>query len=71
MLPQDPFASGVWQLLEELYLDSASNQDTDKYVALSDSAKKATLLAFADTKAAVSKRWAAIVADLRVVGLAG
>jgi hypothetical protein len=71
MLPQEPVADGVWRLLEELYLDAANQQITGKYAGLSESEKHATLLAFADTQAATSKRWAAIVGDLRSVGLAG
>jgi hypothetical protein len=69
MLPQDPFASGVWQLLEELYLDSANKRVASEYAGLSEAEKQTTLLAFANTQAAVSKRWAAIVVDLRSVGL--
>jgi hypothetical protein len=69
MSPEDPVASGVWRLLEELYLDSANKRTTDEYAKLSETEKQATLLAFADTQAAVSKRWAVIVGDLRSVGL--
>jgi hypothetical protein len=71
MLLQTSVASGGWRLLEELYLDSANKRIADEYAKLSESEKHATLLAFADTQAAVSKRWAMIVEDLRVVGLAG
>jgi hypothetical protein len=71
MLPQEPVADGVWRALEELYLDSANKQATSKYAGLTETDKHATLLAFAQTQAAVSKRWAAIVGDLRSVGLAG
>jgi hypothetical protein len=71
MVPQDPLASSVWRLLEELYLDAANEQATSKYAGLDQNDKHSTLLAFAQTQAAVSKRWAAIVGDLRSVGLAG
>ena len=71
MLPQDPAASGVWRLLEELYLQTATKLSAAEYAKLSETEKHATLLAFADTQAAVSRRWAMIVEDLRVVGLAG
>ena len=71
MSPNDQSANGVWRLLEELYLDSAGGQEIDDYASLDEDKKHATLLAFADTQATTSKRWAAIVADLRVVGLAG
>jgi hypothetical protein len=71
MLPQDPGASGAWRLLEGLYLDSANKQTTGKYAGLSENEKHTTHLAFADTQAAVSKRSAVIVEDLRAVGLSG
>jgi hypothetical protein len=69
MSPEDPAAGGVWRLLEELYLDTANKQTTDKYAGLNEAKKHATLLAFADAQAATSKRWAAIVWDLRSVGI--
>ena len=71
MSPEDPVAGGVWRLLEELYLDTANEQTTGEYAGLSETEKHATLLAFADTQAARSKRWAEIVVDLRSAGLAG
>jgi hypothetical protein len=61
----------VWDLLEQLYLDCANKKSSDDYAKQSESEKQATLLAFADAQATLSKRWAAIVADLRIVGLAG
>ena len=69
MSQDDQVASGVWRLLEELYLDAANEQITGYYVGPSETEKHATLLAFADTQAAMSKRWAAIVGNLRSVGL--
>jgi hypothetical protein len=63
MLPQDPLASGVWRLLEELYLESASKRTDDEYAKLSEAEKQKTLLAFANAQVTVSKRWAAIVGD--------
>jgi hypothetical protein len=71
MSPDDQNASGVWKLLEELYLDAANKQITGKYAGLSKAKKHATLLAFADAQATTSKRWATIVGDLRSMGLAG
>jgi hypothetical protein len=71
MSPSDQNAFGVWNLLEQLYLDSRDDQGKANYAKLSDEEKRVTLLEFADTQAVVSKRWAAIVGDLRVVGLAG
>jgi hypothetical protein len=69
MSSDDPIASGVWRLLEELYLDAADKRTTGKYAGLGEAEKQKTLLAFADTQAAVSKRWATIVGDIRSVGL--
>jgi hypothetical protein len=71
MLPQDPLASGVWRLLEELYLLSASKRTDDEYSKLSEAEKQKTLLAFANAQVTVSKRWAAIVADVRSLGITG
>lgn len=71
MLLQTSVASGVWRLLEQVYLDAASELDACNYASLSETEKRATLLAFADTKSTVSKRWASIVADLRAIALAG
>jgi hypothetical protein len=71
MIRQAHIPSSVWELLEQLYLDSTNKQGSDDYAKQSECEKHATLLAFADAQAAVSKRWAAIVEDLRVVGLAG
>jgi hypothetical protein len=69
MLLQNSIASGEWRLLEEVYLDSASKHDAGDYTSLSEAEKHTALLALADTKAAVSKRSAEIVADPRVIGL--
>jgi hypothetical protein len=71
MLPQDRLASGVWRLLEELYLLSASKRTDDEYSKLSEAEKQKTLLAFANAQVTVSKRWAAIVADVRSLGITG
>jgi hypothetical protein len=69
MLPQDPLASGVWRLLEELYLESASKRTDDEYSKLSEAEKQKTLLAFANAQVTVSKQWAAIVGDLQIIAL--
>jgi hypothetical protein len=69
MSPNDQSANGVWHLLEQLYLDSASGQESDAYAGLSGDEKRVTLLAFANAQAATSKRRAAIVGNLRFVGL--
>jgi hypothetical protein len=69
MLIQEPVTTSVWKLLEELFLESANKQSTGKYAALSDADKRSALLEFANEQALISKRWAAIVQDLRSVGL--
>ena len=71
MSPNDQSTSGVWNLLEQLYLDSAGGQGSTNFAGLTDEEKKTILVQFANEQAAVSKRWAAIIADLRLVGLAG
>ena len=69
MSPNDQSTNGVWNLLEQLHLDSTDSNGKANYAKPSDEEKQATLLAFADTQAITSKRWAAIVVDLRVVSL--
>ena len=71
MSPHNQSTDGVWNLLEQLYLDSADGKAKTNYARLSDEERKTTLLQFADSQAAVSKRWAEIVHDLRIIGLAG
>jgi hypothetical protein len=71
MSPHNQSTDGVWNLLEQLYLDSADSQGKANYTKLSDEERKTILLQFADAQAAVSKRWAEIVHDLRIIGLAG
>jgi hypothetical protein len=65
--PQIPLS--VWDLLEQLYFDSANGRDRDNYDGLTDNEKRKVLKDFAKEQAAGSKRWAAIVEDLRVVSL--
>jgi hypothetical protein len=71
MSPDDQNATGVWNLLEQLYLDSEASNTKANYANLSDDEKRTILLEFADRQAAVSKRWAGIVGNLRSIGLAG
>jgi hypothetical protein len=71
MLLQEPVAANVWKLLEEAYLDSGNKLGSAEYAALSDPNKRTALLEFANEQALISKRWAAIVQDLRSVGLTG
>jgi hypothetical protein len=70
MSPNDQSANGVWHLLEELYLDSTDDKGKTNYARLSDEERKTILLRFADTQSTTSKRWAEIVHDLRIIGLA-
>ncbi len=69
MLLRDQAVSGVQQLLEELYLESASERTRREYANLSENEKQMALLDFAKKQATSSKRWAAIVQDLRSLGL--
>jgi hypothetical protein len=64
MLLQGPVAYGVWRLLEELYLDSASKQGASEYAGLSETEKRTTLKDFAKRQATISKRWSHILQNL-------
>ena len=64
MLLQGPVAYGVWRILEELYLDSASQRGTSEYAGLSETEKQTTLKDFAKRQGAISKRWSHILQDL-------
>ena len=67
MQPPAQIPLSVWDLLEQLYLDSAKDRGCDTYADLSVNEKRAILKDFAKEQATGSKRWAAIVEDLRVV----
>ena len=71
MLPNDQSTNGVWNLLEQLYLDSTDSNGEANYTKLSDEERRTILLRFAETQSTTSKRWAEIVHDLRIIGLAG
>jgi hypothetical protein len=62
---------GVLRLLEEAYLDAASAQARIEYSRLGDGEKRPVLLAFAESQAERSQRWAGIVRDLRSAIFAG
>ena len=64
MLLQGPVAWGVWRLLEELYLDSASKQGASEYAGLSETEKQTILKDFAKRQATISKRWSHILQNL-------
>jgi hypothetical protein len=64
MLLQTSVPSGVWRLLEELYLDAASKQGASQYANLSETEKRATLKDFTRWQAVTSKRWCQILQDL-------
>jgi hypothetical protein len=64
MLLQTSVASGVWRLLEELYLDSASESDVGEYASLSEIEKRAAVKDFARRQAVMSKRWSHILQNL-------
>ena len=64
MLLQGPVTSSVWRLLEELYLDSASESDVGEYASLSEIEKRAAVKDFARRQAVMSKRWSHILQNL-------
>jgi hypothetical protein len=65
MLLQYSVARDVWRLLAEVYPGAANKPNADEGAKLSKSDKHATRLAFADTRAAVTKQWETILEDLR------
>ena len=64
MLPQNQIRTGVWDLLEQIYLGSANCRDSGGYAGLTDDEKRAILKDFAKEQAAGSKRWANIAQNL-------
>jgi hypothetical protein len=60
--------SGVWRLLEQSYLDSAVADAKGECADLSEPSKQKALLDFANKQATMSKRWAAILRNLRSLG---
>jgi hypothetical protein len=66
MWHNDLITQSAWKLLEEIYLDEASQQAASSYAGLSVSARRAILVEFTHFKAITSKRWAAILRDLPV-----
>jgi hypothetical protein len=62
---------GVLRLLEEAFLDAANAQARIEYSRLTDGEKRPVLLAFAESQAERSERWAAIVRELRSAIMAG
>jgi hypothetical protein len=61
---QTQITSSVWELLEQLYLDSSSGRGSGDYAGLTDDEKRAILTDFAKAQAAGSKRWANIAQNL-------
>jgi hypothetical protein len=64
MLRHHPVASGVWRILEEIYLDAASEQVACDYASLSDADKRTALKEFTKRQAVTSKRWSQILQNL-------
>jgi hypothetical protein len=64
----------VWDLLEQLYLDSAvltlNGQDSANYAGLTDDEKRAILKDFAKEQSVRSARWANIAQNLLSAELA-
>jgi hypothetical protein len=70
-MTQEHLGDGVLRLLEEAYLDAANPQTKMEYSRLSDGEKRPVLLAFAESQAERSGRWAEIARDLRSAIFAG
>jgi hypothetical protein len=64
MLLQGPVAYGVWRLLEDLYLDSASQKGACEYASLIETEKRTILRDFTKRQAVKSKRWSHILQNL-------
>jgi hypothetical protein len=62
--------SGVWELLEQLHLDSTARQVKANYATLTDKEKRAILKDFAKEQAVKSPRWANIAQNLLSAELA-
>jgi hypothetical protein len=69
MSQSDHFAHGAWRMLEDLYLDSESINAKREYSELSETERRATLLAFANRQAVSSTRWARIASGIRAIEL--
>ena len=54
----------VWDLVEELYVESLSKLAKDKHAALNEAEKRTALKDFAKKQAVTSKRWAQILQAL-------
>ena len=74
MQPPAQIPLSVWDLLEQLYLDSAvltlNGQDSANYAGLTDDEKRAILKDFAKEQAARSKRLANMAQNLLSAELA-
>ena len=70
-MTQEHLGDGVLRLLEEAFLDAANAQAKIEYSRLSDAEKRPVLLAFAESQAERSERWAAIARELRSAVIAG
>ena len=60
----------VWDLLEQLYLDSTARQVKANYATLTDEEKRAILKDFAQEQSVKSARWANIAQNLLSAELA-
>ena len=70
MQPPAQIPLSVWELLEQLYLDSANGQAKANYAALTDDEKRAILKDFTKEQAVKSPRWAVIARNLLSAELA-
>ena len=71
MQPPAQSTSGVWELLEQLYLDSTARQAKANYATLTDEEKRAILKDFAKEQSVKSSRWANIAQNLLSAELNG
>ena len=70
MLPQTQIPTGVWELLQQLYLEPLDNQAKGAFACLSEVEKRTILKDFAKKQAVGSKRWANIAMNLLSADLA-
>jgi hypothetical protein len=70
MLPQNQIPTGVWDLLEQLYLETLDSQAKGAFAGLSEEKKRTVLKDFTKKQAVGSKRWANISLNLLSAELA-
>jgi hypothetical protein len=71
LVSRDQLIKVVWQLVEELYLESATHQAAGAYTASNEAEKRTILNDFAKQQALKSNRWAHILRNLLSADLNG